>query len=131
MIKQHVKVLVVEDQELWCHQFFGEVLEDLGYVVFPAPTKEKAIELLDQYRFDLAIIDINLTAITGNTDGLLVVDYLRSKDTDLPIIVVSGTDGDFRSLREQGYIIFAEISKELFDLEQFMAQVQKAVNRED
>ncbi len=130
MIKQHVKVLVVEDQELWCDQFFGEVLEDLGYLVFSAPTKEKAIELLDQYCFDLAIIDINLTAITGNTDGLLVVDYLRSKDGDLPIIVVSGTDGDFRSLRERGYAIFAEISKELFDLEQFMVQVQKAVSGE-
>ena len=127
MMKQHVKVLVVEDQELWCHQFFGEVLEDLGYLVFPALTRENALELLDQYRFDLAIIDINLTAITGNTDGLLVVEYLRSKDADLPIIVVSGTDGDFRGLRERGYTIFAEISKEVFDLEQFMVQVQRAV----
>lgn len=128
MVKSPIRVLIVEDQELWREQFFGEALEDLGYVVFMASTKDEALILLERYQFDLAIIDINLTAVTGNTDGLAVAEYIEHHGVATPIIVVSGTDGGFRVMRERGHHVFAEIPKDIFDLEQFIAKVQLAVD---
>lgn len=123
------QVLIVEDQELWREQFFGEALAELGYVVFTASNKEEALALLKQHQFDLAIIDINLTAVTGNTDGLIVADYLKNIGANTPIIVVSGTDGGLRALADRRELIFAEIQKDLFNLELFISKVQLAISQ--
>jgi DNA-binding NtrC family response regulator len=121
----------VEDQELWREQFFGEALRDLGFAVFSASTKEEALTLLNEREFNLAVIDINLTAVTGNTDGLAVAEYLDQTGSTIPIIVVSGTDGGFRVLHERHYRIFAEIPKDLFNLELFISQVELAMTEAD
>ncbi len=129
MVKSPTRVLIVEDQELWREQFFSEALEDLGYIVFAASTKEEALVLVDRHQFDLAIIDINLTAVTGNTDGLVIAEEIQKCNALTPIIVVSGTDGGFRVMRERGHHVFAEIPKDVFDLEQFIAKVQLALTK--
>ncbi len=124
------KVLIVEDQKLWREQFFGEPLRDLGLTLFPAATKAKALALLDKHRFDLAIIDVNLTDVTGNTDGLLVVDRLLDSGAKTPIIVVSGSADAIRTLGQQAYNkVFAKIQKASFELEEFINQVQKALKQ--
>ena len=123
------RVLVVEDQDLWREQFFGEALKDLGFTVHLAANKDEALTLLAEYGFDLAVIDINLTAVTGNTDGLIVADYLESSGATTPIIVVSGTDGGFRALQERRERIFAEIPKDSFNLELFISKVMLAVSQ--
>ncbi len=120
------RALIVEDQELWREQFFGEALRELGFSIFCATNKKEAFELLDKHHFDLAIVDINLTAVTGNVDGLAVADYVKKQDEATPIIVVSGTDGGFRALQGRENQIFAQIAKDLFSLELFISQVKLA-----
>lgn len=123
------RVLIVEDQAIWREEFFGEALQELGFIVFPAATKEEALELLDKYQFDLAIIDLNLTEVPGNTDGLVVADYIENTGTKFPIIVVSGSEEGLRTLiGEKHHLIFAEIRKDSFDLDEFVTQVNRAVN---
>lgn len=121
------RVLIVEDQELWREEFFGEILEELGFTTFAAATKEEALDLLNTHDFDLAIIDINLTSVTGNTDGLIVAERLETKGTNTPIIVVSGTDGGFRALRDRSRRVFAEIPKDSFNFDQFVSKVKLAI----
>ena len=129
MKQQTRTALIVEDQELWREQFFGEALRDLGFVVFLASNKEEALTLLDEQEFDLAVIDINLTAVTGNRDGLIVAEHLETIGSTMPVIVVSGTDGGFRVLQEREYRIFAKIPKDLFNLELFISKVQLAMTK--
>jgi CheY-like chemotaxis protein len=126
MTSTAAQILVVEDQAYWREDVFGESLQELGFAVFPAANKEQALELLDKHRFDLAIIDINLTDVTGNTDGLIVVDRIQSINDQIPIIVVSGTEGGLRALQERAYQVFAQMRKDTFDLEDFIRHVQKA-----
>ena len=121
------QILVVEDQAYWREDVFSESLQELGFAVFPAANKEQALALLDEHRFNLAIIDINLTDVTGNTDGLIIADRIQSTNVQTPIIVVSGTEGGLRALKERAYQVFAQMRKDTFDLEDFIEQVQKAV----
>lgn len=127
MTSTAAQILVVEDQAYWREDVFGESLQELGFAVFPAATKEQALALLDKHRFNLAIIDINLTDVTGNTDGLIVADRIQSINLQTPIIIVSGTEGGLRALQERAYQVFAQMRKDTFDLEDFIRHVEKAV----
>jgi len=122
------RVLVVEDQELWREQFFCESLRELDFIVFPAATKEEALKLLEEYEFDLAVIDINLTQVPGNIDGLILADHIDSKGFAIPIIAVSGSEDGLRALSERQHLIRAKIRKDSFDLDEFISQVKIAMN---
>lgn len=125
--EKQVHILIVEDQPLWREQFFGEPLQDLGFHVSLAATKDEALLFLSQSRYDLAIIDINLTAVTGNTDGLLVVEKLQSTYPKTQIIIVSGTTDALRILQERQYPVFAQIHKAAFDLQDYLFLVKKSI----
>jgi CheY-like chemotaxis protein len=128
MARGQLQVLVVEDQQLWREQFFCESLQDLGFKVLLASTKEEALELVDKHTFDLAVIDINLTDVPGNTDGLDVTNYIERKGITLPIIFVSGSEEGLRSVRENQDLVFAEIRKDAFNLDEFILQVKMATD---
>jgi DNA-binding NtrC family response regulator len=127
MVPRTVRVLIVEDQQLWRDKFFGESLRELGFTVSPASTKEEALELLSKYEFNLAIIDLNLTDVPGNADGLVIVDHIESVAANTPIIIVSGTEGGLHALHERPYRVFAEMQKQSFSLEDFISKVKMAL----
>ena len=128
MAQGQLQVLVVEDQQLWREQFFYESLQDLGFKVLLASTKDEALALVDKHTFDLAVIDINLTDVPGNTDGLDVTNYIERKGMTLPIIFVSGSEEGLRSVREHQDLVFAEIRKDSFNLDEFIFQVKMATD---
>lgn len=122
------QVLVVEDQDLWREQFFGESLQELGFAVYPAATKAEALKLLENHEFDLAVIDINLTEVPGNIDGLILADHIESIGSTIPIIAVSGSEDGLRALSERRLLVWAKIRKDAFDLNEFISQVKTATN---
>lgn len=128
MARGQLQVLVVEDQQLWRERFFCEALQDLGFKVLLASTKAEALQLIDEHTFDLAVIDINLTDVPGNTDGLDVTNYIERQGIALPIIFVSGSEEGLRSARENQDLVFAEIRKDSFNLDEFILQVKMATD---
>lgn len=120
-------VLIVEDQNLWREQLLGESVRALGLNVLLAATKDEALHLLDSFGVDLAVIDINLTEIAGNTDGLAVADHLEHLGKKTPIIIVSGATEGFQMLAERSYQVFARLRKDLFDLDEFIRLVETAL----
>jgi two-component system nitrogen regulation response regulator NtrX len=79
------KILVVDDEEDIRLSLRG-VLEDEGYDVAGAATGEEAADLLERETPDLVLLDIWLPGI----DGLSVLDLVREKSEDLPVIMISG-----------------------------------------
>ena len=61
--------------------------ENEGYNVFVTPTGEEAQRIYDSSNIDIILLDINLD---GTIDGKSVVHYVRSKDKNTPIILMSG-----------------------------------------
>lgn len=61
-----IKVLVVDDEGVVCSNV-AAFLEDEGFTVFSAASGEEALDLLLKQKMDVAIIDMRLPGIDGDT----------------------------------------------------------------
>ncbi len=79
-------VLVVDDDSLlrWA---LGEKLGDSGYCVLQAGDGQKALELIQRERVDLALLDYSLP----DMDGLSLLSNLRKLRPDCAAILMSGS----------------------------------------
>jgi AmiR/NasT family two-component response regulator len=76
------KVLIVEDEAAIAMEI-EMLVSAMGYIVVgPAASCERALELAERERPDIALMDIN---ISGNRDGVETAGHLRSR-YDLPVI---------------------------------------------
>ena len=61
-----IKILVVDDEVAVCSNV-AAFLEDEGFTVFSAASGEEALDLLLKQKIDVAIIDMRLPGIDGDT----------------------------------------------------------------
>ena len=81
------EVLVVDD-EPDIRDLVGGVLEDEGYIVRTASTAEGALAAISERKPDLVVLDVWLQG--SGMDGLEMLQYLKSIDEIMPVIVISG-----------------------------------------
>ena len=78
------RILVAEDDEstrlLMC-----EVLHQAGYEPCPARDGVEALEVMDHFQCDLAIVDITMPRM----DGIAFTQTLREGNCDLPVLMVT------------------------------------------
>jgi DNA-binding NtrC family response regulator len=125
-IRPHI--LVVEDEKQWREDTFREVLEDKGYQVETASNYPEAVAAIDRCVFDLAVIDINLTAIPGNKDGIRVLEYIAARRHQTRAIIVSGSKAWAEAeeyARRFNPVDFFDKTK--FDVVEFLTRVTEAV----
>jgi len=79
------RVLVVDDDPQ-LRDLCRQTLARAGFVVTTAPSAAVALEALDQVSFDLVLLDL---AMPG-TNGLQLLEQIRSRDISVPILIVSG-----------------------------------------
>ena len=121
-------ILVVEDQERWREDIFREALEDRGYQVKTSSSFDEAVAALDQQVFDLVVIDVNLTNVSGNRDGVRVLDRIDALGHKSLAIVVSGSKTwpvAEKSVRKFHPVAF--LDKTTFDVAEFVALVSDAL----
>jgi DNA-binding LytR/AlgR family response regulator len=84
------KIGIVED-ELVVASYIKSILEKLHYIVpEPCRTYEDAIDMLENEKPDLVILDIQLD---GELDGVMVAEYIR-KNIDIPFVFHSSNSDD-------------------------------------
>ncbi len=66
MSRADIKVLVVDDEEMYCVNL-SDYIEDDGFTVQSAGSGEEALKLLGRQTFDIAVVDMRLPGINGNT----------------------------------------------------------------
>ncbi len=79
------KILVVDD-EAGIRTSLRGVLSDEGYTVMEAEAAETALTLLEDQSPDLILLDVLLPGM----DGLAFLKEIRSRDVDVPVIMMSG-----------------------------------------
>ena len=77
-------ILVVEDERALCETIVRS-LRRLAYSVDFCHDGNKAIELLGVERYDLALLDLNLSG----ADGMTVLRTLRQNDRDTKVLILS------------------------------------------
>lgn len=80
-----LRVLIVED-DLSFRELLKETLLIFNYQPTLAVNGEEAQEILSEHSFDVILTDITLGGLTG----LELTKWYREKNTETPIIVISG-----------------------------------------
>ena len=78
-------ILVVDD-EAGVRSSLAAILGDEGYAVTSADSGEAGLAALEARRFDLVLLDVWLPGL----DGLEVLRRIRERDSELPVVVISG-----------------------------------------
>lgn len=117
------RILVIDDDPD-IRQFLIDRLEGTGYTVKAGITGRDAITALSSNVFDGAILDIGLPEL----DGIEVLQYLRSRNLDIPILMITAAEGRDRALRAvesgaQGYLL------KPFDAVQFERAVHQCFSK--
>ena len=81
-----MKILIIED-DIQLNSTITNFLEYKGYETTSLEDGEKALSYIDKDFYDLYILDINIPKVSG----LEILKYIRSKEIDSPIIIITAS----------------------------------------
>ncbi len=82
---QKAMALVAEDNDFVRMQIV-KFLSDDGYNVTEATDGTRAIEVMNEEKIEVAIVDVRMEPV----DGFGFIKTIRGKDIDIPVILVTG-----------------------------------------
>lgn len=119
---QRALVLVVDDEESML-EVFSESLQRLGVDVIGEVDPRKAADhIRDGDRFDVVVLDLRMPHV----DGLALLELIRTKQPDVPVVVVTGYPSaeSAKRCRELGVLHYL---RKPFDPEELNRQVRRAL----
>ena len=81
------EILIVDDNSDIRFLISG-LLEEHGFSIRQAANYNQALSEIDKKLPDVAIIDVKLDK--GDNDGIELLTHIKKKDTDIPVIIISG-----------------------------------------
>jgi PAS domain S-box-containing protein len=78
-------ILYIDDNSL-SRELIGSFLRENSYRVLLAESGEKGLVLFDQYAPDVVLLDLRMP----HMDGFAVLENIRARDYETPVLVVSG-----------------------------------------
>jgi putative nucleotidyltransferase with HDIG domain len=117
------QIVVIDDEEM-VRELICEMLESAGYSCVPAGSAGEAIQHLQESEPAMVISDLMLE----DSSGLDLLDYLRPRYPDLPIVVVTGLHDlsvALSAIRKGAY----DFILKPFGREQLLATTRRAVER--
>ena len=82
-----VEILIVDDNSD-IRNILNELIIDAGYKTRMAANYSQALSEIDKKMPDVAILDVKLDK--GDNDGIQLLSHIKSKNTDVPVIMISG-----------------------------------------
>ncbi len=82
------EILIVDDNPD-IRNILNELISDLGYKTNVAANYDQALLEIDKKLPDVALIDVKLSN-TENHEGLKLLEHIKKKNKDIPVIVISG-----------------------------------------
>ena len=81
------EILIVDDNSD-IRKILDELITDAGYKTRVAANYNQALSEIDKKIPDVAIIDVKLGK--GDNDGIQLLSHIKSKNKDVPVIIISG-----------------------------------------
>ena len=116
--------LLLVDDETALRTVTAERLRERGFEVVEAETGEKALELLDQFAFDVLITDLRLPGV----DGRQVVNAAIGRYPTIVAIVITGY-GNFKDALDAGKQGASDFVTKPFQFDELMHVLQKALEQ--
>ena len=119
-----MKTLLVVDDDLSLQKLYSEEFETEGYRVMLAGSGEEALDLLEDSRPDLVIMDIRMEGM----DGLAAMREILKRDPHIPVILnsaYSNFKNEFSSWSAEAYVVKSG------DLTELKDEVRKALAKRE
>ena len=81
------EILIVDDNSE-IRTILQEIISDSGYKTRLAANYNQALSEIDKKLPDVAIIDVKLDK--GDNDGIELLNHIKNKNKDIPVIIISG-----------------------------------------
>jgi len=114
------KLLVVDDEQTICWGL-TRLGESIGHEVMTASSAEQALQVVDQIKPDVIVLDVRLPGM----DGLTALEKFRQRLGDVPIVVITAY-GDLRTAVQAVRNGAFEYIVKPFDLEQMERVLRRA-----
>ncbi len=82
-----IEILIVDDNSD-IRKILNELIIDAGYETRLAANFSQALGEIDKKMPDVAILDVKLDK--GDNDGIELLSYIKSKNHDVPVIIITG-----------------------------------------
>ena len=82
-----IEILIIDDNAD-IRNIINDLMIDAGYKTRIAANYNQALNEIDKKLPDVAIIDVKLDK--GDNDGLELLSHIKSKDNDIPVIIITG-----------------------------------------
>ncbi len=82
------EILIVDDNPD-IRNILNELISDLGFKTRVAANFQQALSEIDKKLPDVALLDVKLSN-TENNEGLKLLEHIKSKNKDIPVIIISG-----------------------------------------
>ena len=117
------EILIVDDNSD-IRFILNELIKETGYKTRLAANFNQALSEIDKKLPDVAIIDVKLDK--GDNDGIQLLDHIKKKNVDIPVIMISGhanIEMAVNSLKSGAF----EFIQKPFDKERLLNFVNRAV----
>ena len=81
------EILIIDDNSE-IRFLLSETIGELGHNIRQAANYNQALSEIDKKLPDVAIIDVKLDK--GDNDGIELLNHIKKKDSDVPVIIISG-----------------------------------------
>ena len=117
------EILIVDDNAD-IRNVINELIVDAGYKTRLAANYNQALSEIDKKLPDVAILDVKLDK--GDNDGIELLSHIKSKNKDVPVIIISGHANIEMAVKSLHKGAFEFIEKP-FDRERLLNFVKRAV----
>ena len=118
-----IEILIIDDNPD-IREILNDLIIDAGYKTRVAANYNQALMEIDKKLPDVAIIDVKLDK--GDNDGIELLSHIKSKDKNIPVIIISGhanIEMAIKSLKSGAF----EFIQKPFDQERLLNFVNRAV----
>ena len=116
------EILIIDDNPD-IRDILNDLISDAGYKTRVAANYNQALKEIDKKLPDVAIIDVKLDK--GDNDGIELLSHIKSKNKDIPVIIISGhanIEMAVKSLKSGAF----EFIQKPFDRDRLMNFVKRA-----
>ena len=83
------EILIIDDNSD-IREILNDLILEAGYSTRLAANYNQALTEIDKKMPDVAILDVKLDK--GDNDGIQLLSHIKSKNSDVPVIIISGQD---------------------------------------
>ncbi len=117
------EILIVDDNPD-IRNILNDLISDIGYKTRVAANFKQALSEINKKLPDVAILDVKLDK--GDNDGIELLTHIKSKNKDIPVIIISGHANIEMAVKSLKHGAFEFIEKP-FDQERLLNFVNRAV----